>query len=70
MGSDDDGRWAPRGRPRLLDRHRLEVMHTQLDHRADAAWLHLALGANRMKGVDLGPAMRELNNNIGIRSQV
>jgi DNA-binding NarL/FixJ family response regulator len=34
--------------------------------RADAALIDLALGADEMNGIDLGLAMREINENIGI----
>lgn len=41
-----------------LDKDNVEV--------ADAALIDLALGADQMNGIDLGLAMREMNENIGI----
>jgi DNA-binding NarL/FixJ family response regulator len=43
-----------------------EALDPQLVQRADAALLDLALGTTQMNGIDLGLAMRELNDNIGI----
>ena len=46
------------------------IAHEALDPRlvqlADAALIDLALGSAQMNGIDLGLAMRELNENIGI----
>jgi len=46
------------------------IAHEALDPRlvqlADAALIDLALGSAQMNGIDLGLAMRELNENIGV----
>ena len=46
------------------------IAHEALDPRlvqlADAALIDLALGSTQMNGIDLGLAMRELNENIGV----
>ena len=62
---------------RLLDKHPdIELLlhadtpgaalHRGLVESADVALLDLALGSDEMNGIDLGLAMRRLNENIGI----
>lgn len=43
-----------------------EVLDERLASRADVALLDLALGSTQMNGIDLGLALRNLNDNIGV----
>ncbi|MFM9136377.1 MAG: hypothetical protein ACKOT0_13250 [bacterium] len=43
-----------------------EALDQRVVERADVALIDLALGTAQMNGIDLGLAMRELNDNIGI----
>ena len=43
-----------------------EALQRDVVERADAALIDLALGVDQMNGIDLGLAMREINENIGV----
>lgn len=43
-----------------------DALQREFVEQADAALIDLALGADQMNGIDVGLAMREINDNIGI----